>query len=217
MRYLKSMAVLCGAFAFAANAEFTITSSVLDFGDDSGIYYNGPLPSDPMSSWGNMGHYDWSGTNVEYVSFDASGGDYYSVNDWGDPWYSEYWEEMSYAYIDMTMTFTTTEEISLSGFGDLGFKLTDINGTSDAAALSSIENGLVLAAGTYTLQVTDFGFGTTDSWSNNYYEDTPEGPYWDYSWGDSYYYGGGFEFGAVPAPGAIALLALAGIQRRRRK
>ena len=132
-----------------------------------------------MAMYQDLGHFYWSGTGGgEYASYEASGGDYYEITDWGDPWNSEYYELMQYTYSDMTMTFSVTEDIKLIGFGDLGFKLDG----GDAAALSSIEDGLVLSAGTYTLQVSDFGFGINDSnWSNFSWTDDNGDYYWDFS------------------------------------
>ncbi len=197
-----------------ANADFEILQSELQFEGDSGPdYWFEPLLPGPMYLYQDMGHVTWSGIGGDYVSYNASGGDYYSVTDMGDPWYNENYEEMHYAMSDMMMTFSITDDIKLSGFGDLGFKLDG----SEAAALSSIEDGIVLSAGTYVLQVADWNFGEEDSSWNDYEENTEEGYFWDFSGYDSYSYNGGFEFSAVPAPGAISMPALVGIRSRRRR
>ena len=215
---LLSMVQVC-AFSVFAYAEVTVGSSSLSFQDQNGMdMYDGALPEDSLDLYGEIGHVSWSGTGGEYVSYEASGGDYYGVTDAGDPWYSEYWEEMQSTFSDMTMTFLVTDEVQLVGWGDLGFTLTDEDGnTSEAAALSDISGGVVLSTGVYALRVTDWGFGQNGGYSNNYWESTEEGEYWDYSYAQTYNYYGRFNFAAVPAPGAVGLLALAGICTRRRR
>lgn len=214
---LIGAAQVCAVTVFAYS-DVTVVSSSLWFEDQNGVdMYDGALPEGSLDLFGELGHVSWSGTGGEYVSYEASGGDYYGVTDIGDPWYSEYWEEMQYTFSDMTMTFLVTEEVQLVGWGDLGFKLSDENGTSDAAALNDISGGAILTSGVYTIRVSDFGFGQSGGYSNNYYESTEEGDFWDYSWATSYDYYGGFSFAAVPAPGALGFLALAGVRTRRRR
>lgn len=208
-------AVAVGGLNAVLVADFEIVSSELIFEGDSGPdFYWDPLPDSALSLNQDFGYVNWSGIGAGTITYQASGGDYYTVDDWGDPWGSEYAEYMQYTLAELTMTFTITKDMVLNGYGNLGFILDD----GVAAALESIEDGFVLSAGTYTLQVADFGFGdSTSSWNNTSYYDEFGDYYYDYSGFDHYDYWGGFSFDEIPAPSVLGLFAIAGVCSRRRR
>jgi MYXO-CTERM domain-containing protein len=135
-----------------------------------------------------------------------------SESDSGGNGFEEYWYEST----DFWLELSTDTGLVFNGWGDMGYRFRNLSTGADFQGATGTLSEFTLGAGVWTIQFADMGYGESST-TEDYWE-SEDGSEWYYSYYSSSSANGGMTIDVgVPAPGAIALLGLAGLGVRRRR
>ena len=156
------------------------------------------------------GSYDHTGPGIDMWA--ASSESSTSESDSYGGGYEDYWYEST----DFGLQISTDTGLVISGWGDMGYRFRNIATGADFQGATGTLSQFTLGAGVWSISFADMGYG--EGYTNEDYWESEDGSEWYYSYSYSYSANGGMSIDVgVPAPGAIALLGLAGLCTRRRR
>ena len=156
------------------------------------------------------GSYDHIGAGIDMWA--ASSEQQTSESDSSGSVYEDYWYEST----DFWLELSTDTGLVISGWGDMGYRFHNLSTGTDFQGETGSLSDFTLGAGVWNITFADMGYG--DENANEDYWESEDGSEWYYSSSYSYSTNGGMNIDVgVPAPGALALLGLAGLSTRRRR
>ena len=188
---------------------------------DGWMNYNAEVNGSPYGETINMldypGGYDTGSGSYDHTSpgismWAASSENNTSESDSYGGGYEDYWYEST----DFWLELSTDTGLVISGWGDMGYRFQNLSTGADFQGETGSLSEFTLGAGVWTITFADMGYG--DGYTNEDYWESEDGSEWYYSYSYSYSANGGMTIDVgVPAPGALALLGLAGLSTRRRR
>ena len=190
--------MLDGLMSYAAETTGSPYNESIYMLDNPGGYDTGNGSYDHIGAGINM----WAASSEENTSeSDSYGGGY---------------QDYSYESTDFWLELSTDTGLVISGWGDMGYRFHNFSTGTDFQGETGSLSDFTLGAGVWTITFADMGYG--DEYTHEDYWENEDGSEWYDNYFYSYSANGGITIGVgVPAPGALALLGLAGLSTRRRR